>query len=442
MLLGQARGKVGSLVFSRANGKQITRSLAEKVSNPRSDGQNVQRSIFATVNGFASAVRGIVDHSFQGVKEGNDSVNRFVSINTKKLREIYLSGAECDIMPKGTGLPYVNNYRMSQGSLGLQRLFISSFDTAKYFAVYEEQDWEGNVETPAMLQAMIPAFAPGCEIAVVKVYYNESEHYHYVKYDRAVFLSSFDGVEGSIISGTGISTNYLDMNKTTDNAILMVRGGNSGLKALTVSEAVPSSFDGGNDNIVACAVIVSQKDATTGKWIYTTSDMLCVEGYNVLHDITAAVNSYGNASAAESTSDLYLQQSATEQTDGTVSSMRDITYNVVMTGPIEVSESLEGSNNYSSVAEDGEIQTFKVNFPKEGNRILASTVKVQRAHNGVVSTNGVVITNKTTTGNTVVVEGVFMPLDGTLAGDSASIEISNASGDGVVISLDFTASQP
>ena len=66
MLLGHARGKVGSLVFSRANGKQIVRSRAEVVKNPRTEQQMVQRIMLNTIAQAYSQMKAITDHSFQG----------------------------------------------------------------------------------------------------------------------------------------------------------------------------------------------------------------------------------------------------------------------------------------------------------------------------------------------------------------------------------------
>ena len=321
MLLGHARGKVGSVVFSRLNGRQITRALAEQVKNPRTDGQNAQRAIFATITTFAAAVRDVVDHSFQSIDEGQKSVNRFISVNTKKLREAYLTGNPVDIMPKGEGLPYANVYRMSQGSLGLQRLFIGGTPAARKFAVYSEDDWEGNVTDAAMLKSILPAFAPGCEVAVIKVYYNEDEHYHYVKKDRAVFLSSFEGLTGDIVTANGITAAYLNPLKTTDANVLHLVGGSSGTKYLAVSEEFAEDFQTG-DMLVACAVIVSQQ--VDGKWQYTTSDMMPVAGWNDNHSLDAAIASYGNSADADKTSDLYLQQSASQQQQGETTNIANL----------------------------------------------------------------------------------------------------------------------
>lgn len=441
MLLGHARGKVGSVVFSRLNGKQITRALAESVKNPRTDGQNVQRAIFATVNGFASAVRDIVDHSFQSYKEGSTSVNRFVSINVKKLRELYLSGAACDIMPKGEGLPYANPYRFSIGSLGMQRLFIGTSGNARHFAVYQETDWEGNVTDAAMLQACIPAFAPGCEIAVIKVYYNENEHFHFVTKDRAVFLSSFEGIDPSndIVTSNGIHESYLDMNKTTDAAVLRVIGGSSGNKLLAVSENLNEAVA---NSLVAAVVIVSRKDSE-GKWQYTTSDMVCDEGWSEAHDLTAAINSYGNAAKADTTSYQYLQQSSLTQQGGDVTPLAEIDYNMMSQG-----NALAGGTQYYSFqgndtlsletnAQPGGWALIQLSFPTGGN----TGMKVQTRYTneqGVVE-NSRMTQSSNKVGNVITVEVVLNQRTDIVAlGGKLDFWIINGKGEQVHNEVTFT----
>lgn len=441
MLLGHARGKVGSVVFSRLNGKQITRALAESVKNPRTDGQNVQRAIFATVNGFASAVRDIVDHSFQSYKEGSTSVNRFVSINVKKLRDLYLSGAACDIMPKGAGLPYANPYRFSIGSLGMQRLFIGTSGTARHFAVYQEQDWEGNVTDAAMLQALIPAFAPGCEIAVIKVYYNETEHFHFVTKDRAVFLSSFDAIDPAtnIVTSNGIDEAYLDMNKTTDADVLRLVGGSSGNKILAVSENLNEAAA---NSLVACVVIVSRKDSA-GNWQYTTSDMVCDEGWSEAHDLTAAINSYGNAAKADATSDQYLQQSSQAQQGSDVTPLADVTYNIMLQGsalaesPVYTTSNGNDDTSVNTAAQVGGWAIVAFNFPTEGNTGMKVQTRYTNEQGVVDNTRMTQSVNKQ--GNVIHGEVVLNQVNDTTAlGGKLDIWFKNGKGEEVHYEITFT----
>lgn len=81
MLLGYARGKVGSLVFSRLKGQQITKAYNPRPANPKSLSQQTQRTrIGALVNFFRSAIA-LLDHSFCDRPISWSSYNAFISAN-------------------------------------------------------------------------------------------------------------------------------------------------------------------------------------------------------------------------------------------------------------------------------------------------------------------------------------------------------------------------
>lgn len=125
MLLGHARGKVGSLVFSRADGKQIVRSRAEVVKNPRTESQMVQRVILNTIAQAYSKMKAITDHSFQGVAEGQQSMSYFMQRNLNNLRtQIAAKRAEnntfdeiYEFSPLKSNFFAVNNYEIAKGTL-------------------------------------------------------------------------------------------------------------------------------------------------------------------------------------------------------------------------------------------------------------------------------------------------------------------------------------
>lgn len=121
MLLGHARGKVGSLVFSRSNGQQIVRARAEVVKNPRTRAQLIQRIIINTVAQAYSLMQPILDHSFEGVPKGQRSMSYFNSQNAKELRERVAAAANLynvqTFSPLGTNVFALNPYKISKGSL-------------------------------------------------------------------------------------------------------------------------------------------------------------------------------------------------------------------------------------------------------------------------------------------------------------------------------------
>ena len=80
------RGRVGSDVYSigkDAKGKkqQVVRSLAESVKNPQTQAQMFGRMIMSTVMQAVSAMRPIIDHSFDNVPTVQPNVSEFIKRN-------------------------------------------------------------------------------------------------------------------------------------------------------------------------------------------------------------------------------------------------------------------------------------------------------------------------------------------------------------------------
>lgn len=80
------RGRVGSDVYSigvDAKGKkqQVVRSLAESVKNPQTLAQMRGRMIMSTIMQAVSAMRPIIDHSFDNVPAGQPAISEFIKRN-------------------------------------------------------------------------------------------------------------------------------------------------------------------------------------------------------------------------------------------------------------------------------------------------------------------------------------------------------------------------
>lgn len=86
LLLGMGRGKLGDIVLTRAYGEQISRARAKTIKNPNTTGQQVQRIILATVTKAYSQMKSIVNHSWQGVSYGANSMAKFNKLNMDYLR--------------------------------------------------------------------------------------------------------------------------------------------------------------------------------------------------------------------------------------------------------------------------------------------------------------------------------------------------------------------
>lgn len=80
------RGRIGSDVYSvgkTSDGKkqQVVRSLAETVSNPRTESQMFGRMIMSSIMQAVSALKPIIDHSFDGLPTGQPSISEFIRRN-------------------------------------------------------------------------------------------------------------------------------------------------------------------------------------------------------------------------------------------------------------------------------------------------------------------------------------------------------------------------
>lgn len=129
LFLGFARGKVGSLVFSRQNGEQITRARNPQPKNPQTPLQLLQRVVMKTASGAYSLLQPIADHSFQGEREGTPNQSVFIRRNVALLRskcadeinsgdpEAIVTSLKANFADKASSLTEINAYQVSEGSI-------------------------------------------------------------------------------------------------------------------------------------------------------------------------------------------------------------------------------------------------------------------------------------------------------------------------------------
>lgn len=80
------RGKIGADVYSvgkdgKGKRQQVVRSLAEQVANPQTEAQMFGRMVMSTVMQAVSAMKPVIDHSFDGIPAGQPSISEFIRSN-------------------------------------------------------------------------------------------------------------------------------------------------------------------------------------------------------------------------------------------------------------------------------------------------------------------------------------------------------------------------
>lgn len=123
IVLGTARGSFGDITLKVVNGKQVI-SRKGKAKNPRTQRQMIQRMIFYTMIQAQSAMKNIVDHSFEGVNTGTDSLSYFARQNVAMLRAGIVTGANgkvessaVDFNMKNVNYPVLNPWVVAKGTL-------------------------------------------------------------------------------------------------------------------------------------------------------------------------------------------------------------------------------------------------------------------------------------------------------------------------------------
>lgn len=124
-LLGTLRGSTGDVTFRVSNGRQVMSKRARVVRNPKTSKQTYQRMFFATIAKAQSAMKKIVDHSFENVEFGAKSLRYFTSKNIALMRQnakydynlqAWVSPGMSFVPPRTVGATF-NKYRVSEGSL-------------------------------------------------------------------------------------------------------------------------------------------------------------------------------------------------------------------------------------------------------------------------------------------------------------------------------------
>lgn len=124
---GLRTGSTKSLTFAVYRGQQITKDRVSRISNPRTTAQMMQRALVPIVAAARSSLKGIVNHSFEGIAYGEASLREFSSINLKK---DFLSVSSYP--PKGYQNMGFANLQLSKGTIAEQAEILTGDDTFKF----------------------------------------------------------------------------------------------------------------------------------------------------------------------------------------------------------------------------------------------------------------------------------------------------------------------
>lgn len=313
MLLGQARGKVGSLVFARANGQQIVRARAEVVANPQTEKQMMQRIIMNTIAQAYSQMSAITDHSFEGVKAGQKSMSYFMGKNIALLRTRVMSEIQSGsflyeikaFSPLKTNIFAVNDYVIAKGTLPKVTVKDNSDDAT--LAI----DLSANTYQAVIDQLGLQR---GDQLTFVGIVADDRDD---AKFAFArVILDPVDANGEALPLTTAFAT---------DNAIVSPNPRNEGSFATLAFDTNKLEFGfAGGTYLMAGAVIVSRQKAD-GTWLRSNATLKANEsssndGYS-MQDALDMLNSNG----FETINSMYLNNAGTGTTVDSVTPVERVT---------------------------------------------------------------------------------------------------------------------
>ena len=131
---GLRTGSTKSLTFQVYRGQQVTKDRVYRVSNPRTESQMVQRALIPIVAASRAALKGLVDHSFEGITYGDQSLKMFSSLNLK-------AGAltVASYPPNGYSNPGFANLIVSRGTINEDFEILGGRDSAQAKYPCEEE---------------------------------------------------------------------------------------------------------------------------------------------------------------------------------------------------------------------------------------------------------------------------------------------------------------
>lgn len=328
LFLGQARGKVGSVVFSRLNGVQISRAYNPSPRNPKSWAQATQRAAFASISQYYKVFKYLIEQGQQGIKVGTPSVQDWQSRILKQLTGV-IGSTPMVLNAKGVQYPQLLPISLTNGSLpslsydirgtvnsagdthyGLCLTFGGRYTTAEALAAMTLGD----------VYAMTPGLQRGFQLTFALLgwsvdldmfdYYNRAYAAMWAQYviaeDADETLPFFVAVEGDanhVQINPAILTSSWGERFTPRWSLRVID--NTAVAYLDAPEYVTD----GSGGIIAGCCITSYYNGST--WARSTSPMAIATDWARI-DQSENIETYQRASKSAS-SDLYLNQAKTKE---------------------------------------------------------------------------------------------------------------------------------
>ena len=268
---GLRTGSTKSLTFQVYRGQQVTKDRVYRVANPRTDAQMTQRALIPIVAAARSALKGLVDHSFEGVPYGEASLKEFSALNLRagalKVNSYSPIGYSNPgfanlIVSKGS----INEpYETSVGSAGFTITLPGKFPKIKFSEApadgSSKQVWK-DIENWSRANN-VSLLKPGTQLTFLTLYEAGSVNVSTGGKTREVPTSAFNICRMYVPNGDSDSVNATDINdkwkidkshETSNAEVALINGNGDTLRIVT-------GVNGGSDQLGIVEIIVTPAEA-------------------------------------------------------------------------------------------------------------------------------------------------------------------------------------
>lgn len=294
-----SKGKLAGATMYQQNGSTVMREIVSP-SNPKTNAQLLQRIIMHTIMGSYSLMKEICDHSFEGIKKGQDTMSYFMKQNVQFAREkiatMQQQGSSAyqmyNFSPLGMKGFTPNQYQVAMGSLPridcniiddeTQLAYISGFSANTYADVIAKLGLRrGDQLTFCLVNTYGSAYGQ-CEFKFARVILDPTN----ADGTPAPLTSAFVGENGKI-------------------NLASIR--NEGNFYFAFNERNQITF-GLEQNIGGFgAFVIASRKGSDGNWLRSTTYMSYIEGENDSYSLGMCLDMAKNGSSSVYTANsLYL----------------------------------------------------------------------------------------------------------------------------------------
>lgn len=321
LILGTASGKLGDTVMYRKDGQQLSRVRVRKIGNPRTESQAVNRALLNTLSTAYAYMKGIVDHSFQGLLKPVENQRKFAKLNQGIAREtgsVAVPGTDTgyNFNFKGESLLRPNRYAISRGTMPSVEVFNIAAAGGLIAGFQLNQALTALLDTTTTYKQFCDAIGVAvgtqltfCIISDDTFTGTPSEANmpkSYGNFHFARIILSDDGGNGDVAmfasEGGDIVINSNYANSKNSGALKFKRLGETSLRVEVEGQGYP----------LAMCVIVS--NYSSRMWLRSNTDMVVAEGYEDSNTMSEVYMSYMQSETTP-TSDLYLNQGEGTKSD-------------------------------------------------------------------------------------------------------------------------------